>query len=101
MKELSLLRRVKLFREHEAMLKNLKDFIDWKKIRRESKYFVLNNNMPLVIQTTASGSSADETENGSPRKVSPVKSPEIMSPLQSPRKVLPDLDPQNKFDSIS
>ena len=93
MKELSLLRRVKLFREHEAILKNLKDFIDWKKIRKESKYFVLKNTMPIVVETTASGSSASDTENGSPRKVSPVKSPEIMSPLQSPRKVLPDLDP--------
>ena len=48
-KELSLLRRVKLFREHEAILKNLKDFIDWKKIRRESKFFVLKNTMPIVV----------------------------------------------------
>ena len=81
MKELSLLRRVKLFREHEAILKNLRDFIDWKKIRKESKYLVLNNNMPIVMQTTASGSSADDTEHGSPMKVSPVKTSDIVSPL--------------------
>ena len=46
-KELSIVRRVRLFREHKALLKALKKVIDSNKMRREAKYMVLDHDMPL------------------------------------------------------
>ena len=42
-KELSIIRRVRLFREHKSILKTLKELIDQKKITRDAKFMVLNN----------------------------------------------------------
>ena len=60
--ELSIVRRVRLFREHNALLKALKDVIETEKIRKEAKYMILNHEMPLNEISSASESSHSDTE---------------------------------------
>ena len=60
--ELSIVRRVRLFREHNALLKAFKDVIDSNKIRKEAKYMILNHDMPLKEISSVSESSQSDTE---------------------------------------
>ena len=59
--ELSIVRRVRLFREHNALLKALKDVIEPEKIRKEAKYMILNHDMPLNEISSVSESSHSDT----------------------------------------
>ena len=60
--ELSIVRRVRLFREHKALLESLKEVIDSNKIRRDAKYMVLNHDMPAKAVTSVSESSNSGAE---------------------------------------
>ena len=60
--ELSIVKRVQLFREHNALLKALKDVVDPEKIRKEAKYMILNYDMPLNEIYNTSQSSHSDTE---------------------------------------
>ena len=70
---MSIVRRVRLFREHNALLKALKKVIDSKKVRSEAKYVHLNHDLPLgedssdsdseISSASASASSSSESES--------------------------------------
>ena len=62
------MRRVRLFREHKSILKALKELIDYKKMKREAKFMVLNNEMSLKEESSASESFPSDAEANSPRK---------------------------------
>ena len=57
--ELSIVRRVRLFREHFALMNALKKVIDTNKLRREARYMILNHDMPLK-QISSDSEAADE-----------------------------------------
>ena len=65
--ELSIVRRVRLFREHKALLESLSEIIDSNKIRREAKYMVLKHDMPSKAVTSVSESSNSGAEGPNTR----------------------------------
>ena len=84
---MSIVRRVRLFREHNALLKALKKVIDSKKVRSEAKYVHLNHDLPLgedssdsdseISAVSSSSSSSSESESSYTESQGPF--PELKS----------------------
>ena len=84
---MSIVRRVRLFREHNALLKALKKVIDSKKVRSEAKYVLLNHDLPLgedssdsdseISAVSSSSSSSSESESSYTESQGPF--PELKS----------------------
>ena len=59
LKELQIVRRVRLFREHEAMLKTLQNY---QIIKQDAKYRIINNDATYHPSSSDSGQESDKTE---------------------------------------
>ena len=67
-KELNIIRRVRLFREHKLLIEALKEVIDTNKIRRDAKYTILNHERPQKSITEITESSNSETDGQKPKE---------------------------------
>ena len=86
---MSIVRRVRLFREHNALLKALKKVIDSKKVRSEAKYVHLNHGLLLgedssdsdseISSVTASASASSSSESESSHSESQGQTPKLKS----------------------
>ena len=64
---MSIVRRVRLFREHKLLLEALKEVIDTTKIRRKAKYTTLDLDISPRTITVITESSNSDTDEQKPK----------------------------------